>query len=81
MIRSNDAHYVWMEMRFNSTRMWMWIVNFVVYVGIIVAYFCVDGHELIYNMYVPLDILFNVSKAAFYFYYYMQDRQEKQKEE
>ena len=79
MIRSNDAHYVWMEMRFNSDRMWVWIVNLVVYVGVIVAYFCIEGHELVYSIYVPLDILLNVSKMVFYFYYYLQDRHERKK--
>ena len=50
--------------------MWIWIVNVCVYAAIITTYFCIDGHEIIYSMYIPLDILLNVSKALFYFYQY-----------
>jgi hypothetical protein len=77
----DDEHYVWMEMRFNSDRMWVWIVNLIVYIGVIVAYFCIDGHEIVYSLYVPLDIFFNLSKMFLYFYYYNQDRHDRKKEE
>lgn len=69
LIRGDDdeSHYVWMKQWFNSDRSWVWIVNSVVYVAVIATYFCVDGHELIYSMYLPLDVLLNFAKAVFYF--------------
>ena len=70
LVAHDDCHYVWMEQRFNSGRMWLWIVNLVVYIAVITTYFCVDGHEIIYSMYLPLDVLFNVSKAVYYFAFF-----------
>ena len=61
--------------------MWIWIVNVCVYAAIITTYFCIDGHEIIYSMYIPLDILLNTSKALFYFFHWFRDRMEKQKQE
>ena len=61
--------------------MWIWIVNVCVYAAIITTYFCIDGHEIIYSMYIPLDILLNVSKALFYFFHWNRDRKEKLKQD
>ena len=71
LIRTDDEHYVWMEKRFNSDNMWMWILNLVAYVAVIATYLSLDGQEIIYSMYIPLDILLNFSKAFFYFFSYM----------
>ena len=60
-------HYVWMEAKFNEERLWVWIVNLIAYIAVVTTYFCVDGHEIIYSMYLPLDVMLNASKAAYFF--------------
>ena len=70
-----------MVKRFNSDRMWIWIVNVCVYAAITTTYFCIDGHEIIYSMYIPLDILLNLSKACYYFWFWFADRRDKEKQE
>ena len=60
-------HYVWMEAKFNEERLWVWIVNLIAYIAVVTTYLCVDGHEIIYSMYLPLDIMLNASKAAYFF--------------
>ena len=70
-----------MVKRFNSDRMWIWVVNAVVYAAIVTTYFCIDGHEIIYSMYIPLDILLNLSKALFYFFHYWRDWKEGKRQE
>ena len=77
----DDHHYVWMQARFNEDRLWVWIVNLVAYIAVITTYFCVDGHEIIYSIYLPLDVMLNISKAIFFFGIYWVDRREKAKRE
>ena len=73
LLPAEDEHYVWMEWRFNSERLWLWWLNLAVYIGVITAYFLIDGHEMIYCMYLPLDLLLNLAKAAYYFYHYFEE--------
>ncbi len=75
------SHYVWMEKKFTEDRMWTWIINFIAYVAMITSYFLIDGKEIIYAMYLPLDLLVNLCKASFYFMHYAIDRYERSKEE
>lgn len=79
LIADDESHYIWMEQRFNSGRMWLWIVNLVVYIAVITTYFCMDGHEIIYSMYLPLDVLFNLSKAVYFFAFYFADKRQQKK--
>ena len=84
LIREDDDekhHYVWMQAKFNEERLWVWIVNLVAYIAVVTTYFCVDGHEIIYSMYLPLDMMLNVSKAAYFFTIFWLDRREKAKQE
>lgn len=76
-----EHHYVWMVQRFNTQRMWVWILNLVVYVAVIITYCLVPGHEIIYSMYIPLDVLLNLSKAIYYFYNYFRDTMEKKRQD
>jgi len=62
-----ESHYIWMEKRFNSDKMWTWIVNLLAYAAMITFYFMIDGHEIIYAMYLPLDMGLNVCKAGYFF--------------
>lgn len=70
-----------MQAKFNEERLWVWIVNLVAYIAVVTTYFCVDGHEIIYSMYLPLDMMLNVSKAAYFFVIFWMDRREKSKQE
>ena len=66
-----------MNTSFNSERMWVWIVNLIAYIAVITTYFCVDGHEIIYSIYLPLDVMLNLSKAIYFFTFYWLDSREK----
>ena len=72
-------HYVWMQPKFNEDRLWVWIVNLIAYIAVITTYFCVDGHEIIYSMYLPLDVMLNASKAIYFFWMYMVERRNEAK--
>lgn len=76
-----ESHYVWMEKKFIEERMWTWIINLIAYAAMITSYFLIDGKEMIFCLYLPLDLLFNLCKASFYFMHYAIDKYEKSKEE
>lgn len=59
--------------RFNDGRKWIWIVNILIYIAVVTTFFCVDGHEMIYTLYLPLDFLLNLSKAGYYWGLYWLD--------
>lgn len=75
------SHYVWMEKKFIKERMWTWIINFIAYAAMITSYFLIDGKEMIFCLYLPLDLLFNLCKASFYFMNYAMEKYEESKEE
>ena len=50
--------------------MWTWIINLIAYIAVITLYFLIDGKEIVYCMYLPLDFGFNICKAAFYFLHF-----------
>lgn len=81
LFRSDKHHYIWMEQSFDDSRKWVWIVNIIVYIAVITIYFCVDGHELIYTLYLPLDFLLNLSKAIYYWSLYYLDLKNKERQE
>lgn len=81
LIRGEDHHYVWMTPSFNEDRMWVWIVNLIAYIAVITTYFCVDGHEIVYSIYLPLDVMLNVCKALYFFSYYYANNRQKAKDE
>lgn len=70
-----------MEDSFYDGRKWIWIVNIIVYIAVITTFCLVDGHELIYTLYLPLDFLLNLSKALFYWTLYYMEKRKKDKEE
>lgn len=73
LIQSADEHYVWMEKVFIKSMMWTWILNLVTYIAVVTVYLTVSGHEMVYAIYLPLDLLLNMSKAAYYFMHYRED--------
>lgn len=42
---------------------------------------CIDGNEIIYALYIPLDIFLSLAKNAFYWYNYYLDKKSKQDDE
>jgi len=75
------SHYVWMEKRFDSDKMWTWVVNLLAYAAMITSYFLIDGHEIIYAMYLPLDMGLNVCKAGYFFIMYGMEKYKREQEE
>ena len=73
-----DFPYRSMERVFYSRMWWLWVIQGILYVGVVVAYFMVRGKELAYAIYIPVDVLLTVSLAAYYYWTY---RAEKKKEE
>merc|ERR1712060_404097 len=78
---TSDNHYVWMEFTFNDQRLWVWWINLAAYIAVVTTYFCIEGHEIIYLMYLPLDMFMNLSKAVYFFYNYYDNIQEKKKQQ
>ena len=47
---------------------WLYVLNLLVTAGCLIAWFIIDGKELVYTFYIPLDIALNISKMIFFFY-------------
>lgn len=69
--------YVPYEREFYTGRWWVWLIQAVSYAGIGWKYFTVDGDELAYAVYIPLDFAIFIAMTAFYIYYYKQDLRKK----
>ena len=65
---------------FDMSRWWIWVINGIVTIGCFIAYLFVDGKEIVFAQYIPLDLFLNVMKTAFYFFYYYRDKREKENE-
>ena len=73
-----EDHYKEMKRRFDTSCNWMWIVHTMTIVGSFVAFLIIPGKELVYSLYIPLDILLGIGKASFFWYNYMMDKQRKE---
>ena len=62
-----------MQRVFDTEHNWLWILNGLTVVACLIAYLVVDGRELVYALYIPLDLLFQIGKAIFYWGYYWID--------
>ena len=69
-----------MKRVFDTSCSWLWVLQAVVSIGSIIAFIIIDGKELVYALYIPLDILFSVAKTAFFWYYYYEDKKRKEEE-
>lgn len=69
-----------MEREFYTGRWWLWLIQAIAYVVIAYFYFAIQGKELTYAIYIPLDFALFLSKLAFYIYYYNQDLRKKRLE-
>ena len=78
---SFEEHYKEMNRVFDMSFKWVPRFHMLAVIGCLVAYFVIDGAELIYALYIPLDILFSVGKEAFFWVYFGIDMNEKKDEE
>jgi len=63
---------------FDRSWPWMWVIHTLVLVGCFAAFIVIEGNELIYALYIPLDLLFSSGRAAFFWYKYYQDNLRKE---
>jgi len=70
--------YRFMKRQFYGKMWWLWIVQAVLYCAVGVVYFMVPGKELVYAIYIPLDVMLTICLGAFYYSTY---RAEKRREE
>ena len=66
-----------MKREFVTNYWWVYTLNGMVTLGCFVAFFFIDGKELVYTFYIPLDFALNLSKMAFVFYEKHKDQIEK----
>ena len=52
----------------------VWIINVLVTLGCGIAYLLIDGKQLVYTLFIPLDIFLNIGRGVFYWYYYFLDK-------
>jgi len=69
-----EDHYSDMKREFAMDYWWVYILNSVVSLSCFVAFFFIDGKELVYTFYIPLDFALNLSKTAFFFYEKREDQ-------
>ena len=70
-------HYVPMTRAFSLDHWYIWVLNSTVIIGCLIAFIFVDGKELIYQYYIPLDISLNICKTIFFWYNYWVDKVQK----
>ena len=61
---------------------WTWYVHGILTLVSLVMYLRVSGNELVFALYIPLDIMLNISLVVFFWYeYYKYVSKQKQKQE
>ena len=63
---------------FDRSWPWMWLFHSLVAVGCFVAFIIIEGNELVYALYIPLDLLLSFGKAAFFWWNYYLDNLRKE---
>ena len=53
---------------------WVWLVNIFVTLSCFVAFAVLDGKELVYCYYIPLDLCLNIAKSAFFWFNFYEDK-------
>ena len=77
---SETDHYKDMVRTFDMSRWWIWVINGIVTIACFIAYLLIDGKEIVFAQFIPLDIFLNIMKTAFYFFYYYRDKMDKENE-
>ena len=78
---SETEHYKDMVRTFHTERWWIWVINAIVTLGCFIAYMLIDGKEVIYAQFIPLDLFLNCCKMIFYLWYYLIDMRDKANDE
>ena len=68
--------YRYLKRTFYIDLYWLWIVQFILYIGVVTAYIMIPGKEIVYAIYIPLDIVLTISLGAFYYYTYKATKRE-----
>ena len=55
-----------MERKFELDFVWVQLLQNIVVIGCFIAYMIIPGKELIFALYIPLDIFFSLAKTTFY---------------
>ena len=58
-------HYKHVTREFINMPIWIIVVKTIAYIGIIAAYFVIWGKELDYAMYIPLDIILEITMMIY----------------
>jgi len=74
---SYKDHYKEMVREFDTDQYWLFVLNFVVAVACFITFLVIDGKELVYSIFIPLDLFLNISKATFYHWYMYTDKRNK----
>ena len=69
------------EREFYTGRWWVWVIQALSYIGISYFYFTIDGVELAYAVYIPLDFAIFIAMTMFFANYYYQDKRKKRLED
>lgn len=69
-----DEHYTRMERTFVIKHRWVWILNICVTLSCFLAFVLLDGKELVFCYYIPLDLCLNLAKSAFFWFYFYEDK-------
>ena len=66
-------HYVPMKRVFDLSRKYVWAVNGVISASCFVAFVLIPGKEVVFSLYIPLDLILNVCKMGFYWFHYFKE--------
>ena len=67
-MRGQESHYIKLEREFNTDHQWVWYIHALLTASVFIWYCVTSGRELLYALYIPLDILLNVSLVVFFWY-------------
>ena len=68
--RNCEEHYQVLERQFALDCKWTWYVHGILTLVSIGMYLVVMGKELVFALYIPLDIMLNISLVVFFWYEY-----------
>lgn len=75
---SFEEHYKEMRRVFDRSWPWMWLVHSLIVVGCFAAFIVIPGKELVYALYIPLDLLLSFGRAAFFWQNFYLDKLRKE---
>ena len=61
-------HYMPFRRVFERKYKAVWAVNILVTLACGIAYLLIDGKQLVYSLFIPLDIYLNIGRGVFYWY-------------